>query len=423
MTHLDRFAALAAKGRAARRALEAAGPDARSAALLASAAEIRTRAKAILDVNAKETEAARERGQTGAFLDRLTLDAERLEAIAAGVEAVADLPDPVGGERRRWTRPNGLEISEVSVPIGLIGVIFESRPNVTADAAALCVRAGNAVILRGGSETTGTSAALVEAMRAGLRAAGLPEDAVQTPPDSDRAWVTAMLSLDEGGCDLVIPRGGKSLVAHVRQHARVPVLSHLDGVCHVYVHAGADPDKALRITLDSKMRRAGVCNAAETLLIDSACAPDLLPVIAGALAGTGCLLRGDDAARKLVPGMEAATDEDWDTEYLDAILSVRVVGGIEEALDHVAAHGSGHTDAIITEDEDAAARFLGQVDSAVALHNAATGFSDGAEFGYGGEIGIATGRLHARGPVGAAQLTTGKYIVRGTGQVRGTWPR
>jgi glutamate-5-semialdehyde dehydrogenase len=423
VTHRDRFAALAANGRAARRALEAAGPDARSAALQAGAAHIRANACAILAINARETEAARERGQTGAFLDRLSLDGARLEAIAAGVEAIAGLPDPVGGERRRWTRPNGLEISEISVPIGLIGVIFESRPNVTADAAALCLRAGNGVILRGGSETSGTSAALADAMRAGLAAAGLPQDAVQAPPDADRAWVTAMLSLDEGGCDLVIPRGGKNLVAHVRRHARVPVLSHLDGVCHVYVHAGADPDKALRITLDSKMRRTGVCNAAETLLIDAACAPALLPLIAGALAGAGCALRGDAAARALVAGMQAATEEDWNTEYLDAIMSVRVVDGMDHALAHIAAHGSGHTDAIVTEDALAAARFLAGVDSAVALHNAATGFSDGGEFGFGGEIGIATGRLHARGPVGAAQLTTHKYIVRGDGQVRGSWPR
>ncbi|MCC5996029.1 MAG: glutamate-5-semialdehyde dehydrogenase [Oceanicaulis sp.] len=422
MTVAERFAAMAARGRAARQALERAGPGVRSAALSAGADAIRARADAILEINARETAAARAGGESAAFLDRLTLDEARLEAIAAGVGAIAALPDPVGGERRRWTRPNGLEIAEVSVPIGLIGVIFESRPNVTADAAALCLRAGNAVILRGGSETAGSSAALADALRQGLAAAGLPEDAVQTPPDADREWVTAMLSLDQGGCDLVIPRGGKSLVAHVRTHARVPVLSHLDGVCHVYVHAGADPDKALRITLDSKMRRTGVCNAAETLLIDAACAPALLPVIAGALAGAGCALRGDAAARALVPGMEAADETDWAAEYLDAILAVRVVRGMDEALDHIAEYGSGHTDAIVTEDAAAAARFLDGTGSAVALHNAATGFADGGEFGFGGEIGIATGRLHARGPVGAAQLTANKYIVRGTGQVRGSWP-
>ncbi|KAA5803599.1 glutamate-5-semialdehyde dehydrogenase [Alkalicaulis satelles] len=422
MTISERFAAMAARGRAARLAVERAGPEARSAALKAGAAAIRARADAILSVNAKETQAARTRGESAAFIDRLTLDADRLEAIAAGVEAIAALPDPVGAERRRWTRPNGLEMVEVSVPIGLIGVIFESRPNVTADAAALCLRAGNAVILRGGSETAGSSTALVSALREGLEAAGLPADAIQTPPDADRDWVTAMLSLDEGGCDLVIPRGGKSLVAHVRAYARTPVLSHLDGVCHVYVHERADPEKALRIVLDSKMRRTGVCNAAETLLIDAACAPALLPVIAGALAGAGCALRGDDAARTLVPGMKAADEADWATEYLDAILAVRVVEGLDAALAHIAAYGSGHTDAIITQDEAAARRFLHEADSAVVLHNAATGFSDGGEFGFGGEIGIATGRLHARGPVGAAQLTTHKYIVLGHGQVRGSWP-
>ncbi len=423
MTHKADFKTLAARARFAQQALEQAGAKARSDALRSAAKAIRAYAPTIQAVNLEEVLAATESGADDAFLDRLSLSEERLEAIAAGVDAVANQDDPVGVERRRWTRPNDLQISEVAVPLGVIGVIFESRPNVTADAAALCLRAGNAVILRSGSETTKTSAMLVTAMQEGLSHAGLPVDAVQAPPDADRAWVTAMLETDEGGCDLVVPRGGKSLIAHVRKHARVPVLSHLDGVCHVYVHAHADPEKAVSLVLDSKMRRTGVCNAAETLLIDKACAPTVLSAIAQALLAEGCQLRGDDDARALVPAMSAASEKDWAAEYLDAILAVRVVDGLEGALAHIRRYGSSHTDAIVTEDDAAAARFLSEVDSAVVMHNASTGFSDGGEFGFGGEIGIATGRLHARGPVGADQLTTSKYVVRGAGQVRGQWPR
>jgi len=423
MTHPVEFKALAARARFAQQALEQAGAKARSGALRAAAKAIRAYAPVIQAVNRDEVLAATEAGADEAFLDRMSLGQERLEAIAAGVEAVADQDDPVGVERRRWTRPNGLKVSEVSVPLGVIGVIFESRPNVTADAAALCIRASNAVILRSGSETTKTSAMLVTAMQEGVSHAGLPADAVQAPPDGALAWVTAMLETDPDGCDLVVPRGGKSLITHVRAHARVPVLSHLDGVCHVYVHAKADPEKAVRLVLDSKMRRTGVCNAAETLLIDRACAPTVLSAIAQTLLAESCVLRGDDEARALVPAMGAATEADWAAEYLDAILAVRVVDGFDDALAHIRRYGSSHTDAIVTEDNAASARFLSEVDSAVVMHNASTGFSDGAEFGFGGEIGIATGRLHARGPVGAEQLTTYKYCVRGDGQVRGQWPR
>lgn len=418
MNYMTEMARMCAEARAGAAALQAAGADGRSKALRAIADSIRAATDEILTANATEVEAARSKGADKAFLDRLALDADRVGAVADGVATIADQEDPVGVEKRRWNRPNGLEIAEVSVPLGVIGVIFESRPNVAADAASLCVRAGNGVILRGGSEAAATVAAIVAAVRSGLRAAGLPEGIVQTPPDASREWVTALLSVDEGGADMVIPRGGKPLIAHVRKHAKVPVLSHLDGICHVYVDRHADPAKARDITLDSKMRRTGVCNAAETLLVDAS-ASAMLPDIAQALIERGCELRGDARARELVPSMLAATDTDWETEYLDAILSVRIVDGPQEALDHIARYGSGHTEVVITEDPETAKAMLDAIDSAVIMHNASTGFSDGAEFGYGGEIGIATGRLHARGPVGAAQLTTSKYVVHGQGQVRG----
>ncbi len=419
MDPLTAMRALCADARAGAAALQAAGPDGRTRALVAMAEAIRAAGPQILAANAAEVAAARGKGADPAFLDRLALDPARLEALADGVASIARQHDPVGVERRRWTRPNGLQIAEVSVSLGVIGVIFESRPNVAADAAALCVRAGNGVILRGGSEAAGTVAAIVAAVRAGLRAAGLPEHAVQTPPDAGREWVTALLSLNEGGVDLVIPRGGKPLIAHVREHARVPVLSHLDGICHVYVDRDADPAKARDIVLDSKMRRTGVCNAAETLLVDAAAAEAMLPGIAAALSARGCELRGDEAARRLVPSMSHATEADWETEYLDAILSVRIVDGPRGALEHIARYGSGHTEVVVTENEATARDMITAIDAAVVMHNASSGFSDGGEFGYGGEIGIATGRLHARGPVGAAQLTTSKYIVHGQGQVRG----
>ena len=408
-----------ADARAGAAALQAAGAEGRTRALLAMAQALRAASGEVLAANAADVQAARAKGSDAAFLDRLALDPGRLQALADGMDAIAHQDDPVGVERRRWTRPNGLEISEVSVPLGVIGVVFESRPNVAADAAALCVRSGNGVILRGGSEASGTVAAIIAAMRAGLRAAGLPDAAVQTPPDADRGWVTALLSLHEGGVDLVIPRGGKPLIAHVREHARVPVLSHLDGICHVYVDRDADPAMALDIVVNSKMRRTGVCNAAETLLVDAAVAATMLPGIAAALSARGCELRGDDAARRIVPAMVPATQADWDTEYLDAILSVRIVNGPQGALEHIARYGSGHTEVVVTGNADTARTMLAAIDAAVVMHNASSGFSDGGEFGYGGEIGIATGRLHARGPVGAAQLTTSKYLVHGQGQVRG----
>ena len=408
-----------ADARAGAAALQAAGPEGRTRALLAMAQALRAASGEVLAANAADVQAARSRGSDAAFLDRLALDPGRLQALADGMDAIAHQDDPVGVERRRWTRPNGLEISEVSVPLGVIGVVFESRPNVAADAAALCVRSGNGVILRGGSEASGTVAAIIAAVRAGLRAAGLPDAAVQTPPDADRGWVTALLSLHDGGVDLVIPRGGKPLIAHVREHARVPVLSHLDGICHVYVDRDADPAMALDIVVNSKMRRTGVCNAAESLLVDAAVAATMLPGIAAALSARGCELRGDDAARRIVPAMVPATQADWETEYLDAILSVRIVNGPQGALEHIARYGSGHTEVVVTDNADTARTMLAAIDAAVVMHNASSGFSDGGEFGYGGEIGIATGRLHARGPVGAAQLTTSKYLVHGQGQVRG----
>ena len=408
-----------ADARAGAAALQAAGAEGRTRALLAMAQALRAASGEVLAANAADVQAARAKGSDAAFLDRLALDPGRLQALADGMDAIARQDDPVGVERRRWTRPNGLEISEVSVPLGVIGVVFESRPNVAADAAALCVRSGNGVILRGGSEASGTVAAIIAAMRAGLRAAGLPDAAVQTPPDADRGWVTALLSLHDGGVDLVIPRGGKPLIAHVREHARVPVLSHLDGICHVYVDRDADPAMALDIVVNAKMRRTGVCNAAETLLVDAAVAATMLPGIAAALSARGCELRGDDAARRIVPAMVPATQADWETEYLDAILSVRIVNGPQGALEHIARYGSGHTEVVVTGNADTARTMLAAIDAAVVMHNASSGFSDGGEFGYGGEIGIATGRLHARGPVGAAQLTTSKYLVHGQGQVRG----
>ncbi len=408
-----------ADARAGAAALQAAGAEGRTRALLATAQALRAASGEVLAANAADVQAARAKGSDAAFLDRLALDPGRLQALADGMDAIAHQDDPVGVERRRWTRPNGLEISEVSVPLGVIGVVFESRPNVAADAAALCVRSGNGVILRGGSEASGTVAAIIAAMRAGLRAAGLPDAAVQTPPDADRGWVTALLSLHDGGVDLVIPRGGKPLIAHVREHARVPVLSHLDGICHVYVDRDADPAMALDIVVNAKMRRTGVCNAAETLLVDAAVAATMLPGIAAALSARGCELRGDDAARRIVPAMVPATQADWETEYLDAILSVRIVNGPQGALEHIARYGSGHTEVVVTGNADTARTMLAAIDAAVVMHNASSGFSDGGEFGYGGEIGIATGRLHARGPVGAAQLTTSKYLVHGQGQVRG----
>ncbi|MBI0473767.1 glutamate-5-semialdehyde dehydrogenase [Sphingomonas sp. MA1305] len=384
--------------------------------LRAAAAALRAEAPAIADANAQDMAAATERGLSGAMLDRLRLDEGRIAAMAAGVEVVAGLADPVGQVIDWTTRPNGLELSRVRVPIGVIGIIYESRPNVTADAAALCVMAGNAAILRGGSEAVHSNAAIHATLAQGFAAAGLPADAVQLVPTTDRAAVGAMLAAD-GVIDLVVPRGGKSLVARVQAEARVPVLAHLDGINHVYVDASADPAMARRIVLDAKLRRTGICGAMETLLIDRAFA-DAGALIA-ALRDAGCEVRGDDHAAALVPGVAIADAADWDTEYLDAIASVAMVDGVEQAIAHIAAHGSHHTDAIVADDPAVAERFLTAVDSAIVLWNASTQFADGGEFGLGAEIGIATGRLHARGPVALEGLTTYKWIGRGTGQVRG----
>lgn len=414
-------ATMADMGRTARegaRALRLASPEQRTAAIRAMAAEIRKAAPAILAANAEDLARAEANGVSGPMLDRLALDEKRLEGVAAGVEAVADIPDPLGVATSRWTRPNGLDISRVRTPIGVIAMIYESRPNVTADAAALCVRSGNAVILRGGSECIASNLAIHAAIERGLVAAGLPESAVQAVKTPDRAAVGMILQGLDRSIDLIIPRGGKSLVARVQAEARAPVLGHLEGLNHVFVHAAADPKKAVDIVVNAKLRRVSVCGAAETLLVDKAAAASLLPPIAEALLAAGCELRGDAAARALVPAMKAASAEDWTTEYLAAILAVAVVDGVEGAAQHIATFGSGHTDAIVTEDEAAAEAFVAAVDSAIVLVNASTQFADGGEFGFGAEIGIATDKLHARGPVGAEQLTTFKYVVRGTGQTR-----
>ena len=414
-------ATMSAMGEAARagaRALRLASAEQRTAALQAMAKAIREDAAKILAANAKDVEQAKANGLSGPMLDRLLLDEARLEGMAQGVETVAAIADPLGVATSRWTRPNGLDIARVRTPIGVIAMIYESRPNVTADAAALCVRSGNAVILRGGSECLASSLAIHAAIVRGLKAAGLPASAVQAVRTSDRAAVGFLLSGLDKSIDLIIPRGGKSLVARVQAEARAPVLGHLEGLNHVFIHAGADPKKAAEIALNAKMRRVSVCGSAETLLIDRAVADKLLPEIADVLIRSGCELRGDAAALAIEPTMKKAKDADWTTEYLAPILSVAVVDGVDGAAAHIARYGSGHTDAIVTEDVAAAESFIAQVDSAIVLVNASTQFADGGEFGFGAEIGIATDKLHARGPVGAEQLTTFKYVVRGTGQTR-----
>jgi glutamate-5-semialdehyde dehydrogenase len=404
--------------RAGADALRLISADARTDALKRMAERIRANAQTIEAANAADLDAARTAGLSAALMDRLALDAARIDGIAAAVDAIAVIPDPVGVETARWTRPNGLHIARVSVPIGVIAMIYEARPNVTADAAALCVRSGNAVILRGGSECLRSSLAIHAALIEGLKAAGLPQTCVQIVPTADREAVGLILEGLNGAVDLLIPRGGKALIARVNAEARVPVLSHEEGLNHTYVHAAADPQKARAIVLNGKMRRVSVCGATETLLIDAACAGGLLPAIAADLQSAGCELRGDGRARALVPSMTVATEEDWRTEYLEPILAVRVVDGLDAAVAHIETYGSRHTDAIVTEDVAAAEAFAARVDSAIVLINASTQFADGGEFGFGGEIGIATGRLHARGPVGAQQLQTYRYVVRGTGQTR-----
>ena len=409
---------LGARARKASSVLAKAGPESRTAALKAMAARIRENANAILEANAKDMEAGRAKDLTPALLDRLELSPARLESVATGLEAVAALSDPIGDVIANWDRPNGLNISRVRGPIGVIGIIYESRPNVTADAGALCVRAANAAILRGGSESANSSAAIASALRQGLNDAGLPEDAIQIVPTTDRAAVGMMLKGLNGNLDIIVPRGGKSLVARVQDEARVPVIGHLEGLCHTYVHQSADPQMAIDIVVNAKMRRTGICGATETLLIDASIAPGLLPQISAALKEKGCALRADPVAGEILSDAEVATEDDWRTEYLDAILSVKVVDDIDAAIAHIETYGSGHTEAIIASDDAAAEKFLDEVDASIVMRNASTQFADGGEFGMGAEIGIATGRLHARGPVGAEQLTIFKYVVRGTGQSR-----
>ena len=387
-------------------------------ALQAMAQALRAASSEILSANAHDINAARTAGANMAFVDRLALSRESIEGMAAGIEGVAALDDPVGALDAEWSRPNGLKISRIRVPIGVIGIIYESRPNVTADAAALCLKSGNAVILRCGAEALHSANSIHAALTAGLKRAGMPEACVQLVPTSDRAAVGLMLAGLEGAVDLIVPRGGKSLVARVQKEARVPVLAHLDGNCHVYVDKSADAEKAKKIVLNAKLRRVSVCGAAETLLVDrNGDAKHLRPLIA-ALLDAGCEVRGDEAVRRTDPRVKPATEEDWYTEYLDAIMAVRLVDGVDGAIAHIAKYGSAHTDAIVSEDAAATEKFLTEVDSAIVLANASTQFADGAEFGFGAEIGIATGRLHARGPVGARELTTYKYVVRGDGQVR-----
>jgi glutamate-5-semialdehyde dehydrogenase len=408
---------LGASARQAAAVLARAPALAQADALRAGAAALRADAEVILAANARDVEAATARGQTQAFLDRLTLTPARIEAMAAGLEQVADLPDPVGATIAEWDRPNGLKIARVRVPLGVIGIVYESRPNVTADAAALCLKAGNAAILRGGSESFHSARAIAAAVRRGLAEAGLPAEAVQLVPTTDRAAVGRLLTMTDT-VDVVVPRGGKSLIARVQEESRVPVLAHLDGLCHVYLHDGADAAMAREIALNAKMRRTGICGAAETLLCDRAAAARLLPGVIDALIAAGCEVRGDAETQALDPRVVPATEADWATEYLDAILSVRVVDGLDAAIDHIGRWGSHHTECIVTDDPAAAEAFLARVDSAILLWNASTQFADGGEFGMGAEIGISTGRLHARGPVGAEELTTYKYVVRGTGQTR-----
>ena len=410
--------ALGRRARDAARTLREASSETKNKALRAAAHAIRARAAEILAANAKDMSEARASKLTPALLDRLMLDDKRVEAMAKGVEDIAALPDPVGRELARWTMPNGLDIQRIATPIGVIAMIYESRPNVTADAGALALKAGNVAILRGGTESARSSAAIHGAMVEGLRAAGLPEAALSLVPTPDRAAVGHMLAGLDGTIDLIIPRGGKNLTGRVMAEARVPVLAHLEGVCHVYIHADADLAKARAIALNAKMRRTGVCGAAETLLIDRAVANSHgLPILQD-LANAGCEIRGDATARALFPAAKTASEVDWSAEYLDAIIAVKIVDGLEDAIRHIERYGSHHTESIVTEDKPAAERFLSALDSAIVLWNASTQFADGGEFGMGAEIGIGTGKLHARGPVGVEQLTTFKYVVRGTGQVR-----
>ncbi len=409
---------MGARARAASRVLAKASTETRTAALNAMADALTAATDTILAANAKDLEGGKAKGLSPAMMDRLALDPERVKGVADALRDIAAMPDPVGSEIARWTVPSGLDIARVRTPLGVIGIIYEARPNVTADAAALCVRSGNATILRAGSESLHSAMAIAEALRAGLESAGLPADAVQLVQTKDRDAVGHMLTGLDGQIDVIVPRGGKSLVARVQNDARVPVIGHLEGLCHIYVDAAADPQRAIDIIVNAKMRRTGICGAAETVLMDRAVAASLLPAIANALIDAGCEVRGDAEACALVAGMTPASEADWHTEYLDAIISVKVVDGVDGALAHITTYGTGHTEAILTEDSAIAERFLAEVDAGIVMVNASTQFADGGQFGMGAEIGIATGRIHARGPVGAEQLTIFKYVVRGDGQTR-----
>lgn len=412
------MAEMGRRARAAAQVLALAPAEQKDRALAAMAAAVRAQKSAILAANAEDVAEARASGADNAFIDRLSLNEARVEGIAAGIEAVQSLKDPVGAVMEAWTRPNGMRIERVRVPLGVIGIIYESRPNVTADAGALCLKSGNAAILRGGSDSTRSSRAIHGALVHGLREANLPEAAISLVPTRDRAAVGLMLGGLNGSIDVIVPRGGKSLVARVQAEARVPVFAHLEGVVHVYVDKAASLEMAKTIVLNAKMRRTGVCGAAETLLVDRTCAATHLKPLIEMLMDAGCEIRGDKTVQAVDTRVKAATEEDWSTEYLDAIIAAKVVDGVDTAIAHIEHYGSHHTDAIITEDQAAAEKFLREVDSAIVLHNASTQFADGGEFGFGAEIGIATGRLHARGPVGVEQLTTFKYRIRGSGQIR-----
>jgi glutamate-5-semialdehyde dehydrogenase len=416
----DIAALMHAIGREAKSAARvlALAPTAQKDQALASMAEALRRKSDVLAANAQDVAEAKAAGATAAFVDRLALDDKRVAATAEGLDTVRALADPVGAVTERWTRPNGMTIERVRVPLGVIGIIYESRPNVTADAAALCLKAGNAAILRGGSESHRSNRAIHAALAEGLRVAGLPEAAIALVPTRDRAAVGMMLAGLDGTIDVIVPRGGKSLVARVQAEARVPVFAHLEGICHVYVDKAAQLEMAQTILLNAKMRRTGVCGAAETVLVDRAAAPTHLAPLVKMLLDAGCEVRGDEAMRAADPRVKAASEADWSTEHLDAIISAKVVDGVDAAIDHIERFGSHHTDSIVTDDPTAAEKFLSEVDSAIVLHNASTQFADGGEFGFGAEIGIATGRFHARGPVGVEQLTSFKYRVRGSGQIR-----
>jgi glutamate-5-semialdehyde dehydrogenase len=410
-----------AVGRQAREAaltLALAPAAAKNTALRAAARELRAQTATIIEANARDLAAAADGGRPAAFLDRLALDPRRVEGMAQGLESIADLPDPVGAVLARWTRPNGLDIARVRVPLGVVGIVYESRPNVTADAGGLCLKAGNAAILRGGTDSYHSARAIQVCLARGLREGQLPDTAIQLAPTTDREAVGLMLKGLDGCVDVIVPRGGKSLVQRVQEEARVPVFAHLEGICHTYVDRSADLEMAKAIVVNGKMRRTGVCGATETLLVDQGAPAGTLAALIGALIEAGCEVRGDVAAGQADARVKPATEQDWSTEYLDAIISVKTVEGVDAAIAHITRYGSQHTDSIVARDAATAERFLQRLDSAIVLHNASTQFADGGEFGMGAEIGIATGRLHARGPVGVEQLTTFKYVVRGTGQIR-----